>query len=224
MLPFDHTRVLPFPVPDYRRVHELQLELVAERGAGRTADVLLLGEHERVVTLGRGRAGELPALDLPVVPVERGGLATWHGPGQLVVYPIVDLRNVDLSVRAYLRALETACVEVLGTFGVTGTLHEGATGVWVGERKIVSIGVAVRRFVTYHGLALNVAPDLADFHRFEPCGFRPGVMTSLAELLREPPSMAEVTLRTVQALVRTLRLAPPIWERRDDTDDRAAEH
>ena len=210
---FDHTRIVPFPSRDYTSMHRLQQRALADRIALRTPDLIFLGEHDATVTLGRGFRQPPPPLGVPVVAVERGGQATWHGPGQLVGYPILDLRNLDLDVRRYLRELETALIEVVAEFGVEAGVREGATGVWVGQRKIASLGVAVRRHVTYHGFALNVDPDLSQFAQIQPCGFSPEVMTSLTECTGQDCSMAEVTLRTVQSLVRRLRLAPPVWER-----------
>lgn len=209
---FDHTRILPFEPGSYARVHELQQELVAQRVAGAIGDAILVGEHERVVTLGRGTKGPVGALPIPVVAIERGGQATWHGPGQLVAYPIVSLVERRRSIRDYLHALEEAIVRTVAPFGIAAQRKEGATGVWVGERKLASIGVAVRRFVTWHGLALNVAPDLSDFRLIRPCGFEPDVMTSMAELLGSAPPLDEVRQRLVMELVAVLELAPPIWE------------
>jgi lipoate-protein ligase B len=219
-LSFDHTRVVPFravgPAP-YAPLHALQQRLLEERIAERTPDVLLVGEHERVVTLGRATKGPSPALPIPVVAIERGGQATWHGPGQLVVYPIVSLVRSKLDVRGYLHALEEAIVRTIARFGVAGERRDGATGVWVGVRKVASIGVAIRRRVAWHGLALNVAPDLADFGLIDPCGFSSSVMTSMAQLLAQsraaPPAVADVAPVLVDALVRELRLAPAVWER-----------
>jgi lipoyl(octanoyl) transferase len=214
-LAFDRTRVLPFgrrAPADYEPVRALQERLLEERVAGRTPDLILVGEHARVVTLGRGVKGPPPSLPIPVVPIERGGQATWHGPGQLVAYPIVSLADLRLSIRDYLRALEDALLATLAAFGLDGRRVEGATGAWVGERKVASIGVAVRRRCTWHGVALNVAPDLSDFALIEPCGFSPKVMSSMAELLGSEPALREVEARLVRELVRALRLAPPIWE------------
>lgn len=211
---FDRTRVVPFSpatVGSYREVHALQQELLAERIAG-APDTLLIGEHERVVTLGRATPSPPPVLPIPVVAIERGGQATWHGPGQLVAYPIVSLADLELGVRDYLRALETALLATLGAFGLEGARRDGATGAWVGERKVASIGVAVRRHVTWHGIALNVAPDLADFALISPCGFAPTVMTSMAELLRAAPPIERVADVLVLELVKALCLAPPIRE------------
>ena len=186
---------------EYRVAWALQKELVAERLAGRAPDSLLLLEHEPVVTLGRGtkRAflaaggrtvadGAREFLALPggarteLIEVERGGEATWHGPGQLVAYPIVALAPGRRDLHAWMRALEQAVIDTLAGLGLPGAGRvPGATGVWIdGSRKIASIGVAASRWVTYHGLALNVDPDLARFEAIRPCGFEAGVMTSVA--------------------------------------------
>lgn len=216
-LAFDQTRVLPFRPGSYRQVLELQRELREQRIRGETPDLILLGEHERVVTRGRrsgrGNASEPLTQAIPVVEVERGGEDTWHGPGQLVGYPIVNLRDLGLGVRQYMEALEQALIEALAEHDVTAGRRPDGTGVWVGARKIASLGVAVRRSVTCHGFALNVAPDLRDFALIQPCGFAPGVMTSMREVRGTEPSMQEVTLSVLRATVRVLGLAPPIWER-----------
>ena len=186
-------------VMPYRLCWTLQKELVEERLAGRAPDTLLLVEHEPVVTLGRGTRGAFLAggarvvreggsefLELPggaraeVLEVERGGQATYHGPGQLVAYPIVRLRDDRHDLHAWMRALEQAVIDTLAPLGLRAGRREGATGVWIdGERKICSLGVAASRWVTYHGLALNVDPDLSHFAAIQPCGFEAGVMTSV---------------------------------------------
>jgi lipoyl(octanoyl) transferase len=209
---FDHTRIVPFGPGSYAQVHALQQEHVAKRIAGQGGDVILVGQHERVVTLGRGTKELVGGLPIPVVEIERGGQATWHGPGQLVAYPIVSLVERKRSIRDYLHALEEAILRTVAAFGVAARRRDGATGVWVGERKLASIGVAVRRFVTWHGLALNVAPDLSDFRLIRPCGFAPDVMTSMEELLRAAPPIDDVRQRLVAELVAVLGLAPPIWD------------
>ncbi len=209
---FDYTRVLPFPRGGYRAVLELQHRVLEERIRKVVPDTILLGEHERVITLGRATKVKPEGLPLPVVEVERGGQATWHGPGQLVGYPIVDLVTLGISVREYLSSLERALIAALAEFAIAAQSREGATGVWVGDRKVASIGVAVRRFVTYHGFALNHSPDLSDFRFIQPCGFSAEVMTSMEQMLGTPPSFGAVTLSVLRSLVRTLDLAPPIWE------------
>jgi lipoate-protein ligase B len=209
---FDATRIVPFAPGSYARIHALQQEFVARRVAGESGDAILVGEHERVVTLGRGTKEAVEGLPIPVVAIERGGQATWHGPGQLVAYPIVSLTERRQSIRDHLRDLERAIVATVAAFGIAAEWRDGATGVWSGARKLASIGVAVRRWVTWHGLALNVAPDLSDFARIRPCGFEPDVMTSMERLLGRAPPIEEVRQRLVVELVRALRLAPPIWE------------
>jgi lipoyl(octanoyl) transferase len=160
-----------------------QEQLVAERLAGGD-DVLLLLEHPPVYTLGRGGdprfLGAAGAGDVEVVRVGRGGQVTYHGPGQLVGYPIVALRRHRLDVHWYVRTLEQVLIDALGDLGIAAGRREGLTGVWVDDRKIASIGVAIRRWVTWHGFALNVGPDLRGFAPIVPCGIAGVQMTSVA--------------------------------------------
>jgi lipoate-protein ligase B len=173
----------------YGDVLALQRDLAARRVAGTLADdVLLLVEHEPVVTLGRGTL----ATSLPLAPeairaggtavfeVERGGDVTWHGPGQLVGYPILDLRGHREDLHWYLRTLEDALIAALERLGVPAHRHPGRTGVFTAGRKIASIGVHAKRWVTLHGFALNVTNDLAGFDLIVPCGLHDVVMTSVA--------------------------------------------
>lgn len=177
----------------YEEARKLQLELVDQRAAELIPDTVLFLEHEPVITRGRGlqftgkaRQRHMPApAALPVGiefrECERGGDLTYHGPGQLVIYPICKVSDVA----AFLRGLERALTEVLGArYGVAARGCADATGVWAGERKIASIGIAVRKWVTYHGAAINVTNELAPFHLISPCGFSPEVMTRLADLAR----------------------------------------
>ena len=120
-------------------------------------------------------------MDVPVLEVERGGEATYHGPGQLVAYPIMLLEEGDRDLHKYLRRLEQVVINLLSSYGVEGRREEGKTGVWIGDKKVASIGVAVRRWVTWHGIALNVTTDLDAFKSFKPCGLEPNVMTRLAD-------------------------------------------
>jgi lipoate-protein ligase B len=196
----------------YGPVLELQRALVRGRLEGSvTDDLLLLVEHEPVVTLGRGTRSEGTSLLLPfpelerrgydVAEVERGGDVTVHAPGQLVGYPILDLQGHRPDVHWYLRSLEEALVRALQDVGVRAERNPGLTGVWVGPRKIASIGVHVKRWVTLHGFALNVTTDLTRFDVVIPCGIQGVVMTSVA---RELPASAEsATLwdRTREAVI-----------------------
>jgi lipoate-protein ligase B len=180
----------------YEDAHALQQALVEARAQGRVPDTLLFTEHEPVVTLGRGSPErDAAGSGLRVVETERGGEATWHGPGQLVGYPILFLPESRRDLHVYLRELEEVVIRALRDFGVTGARVEGKTGVWVEGRKLCSIGVAVRRWVTWHGFALNVHADLSDFRRFKPCGLDPALMANLAEFARPAPPLADVEKR-----------------------------
>ena len=177
----------------YLEVLELQRSLCRQRMAGeRHDDLLLLVEHERVVTLGRStRASSLPlsatalaARGVPVIEVERGGDATYHGPGQLVGYPVLDLREHREDLHWYLRKLEAVVIAALAELGVPAERNPGLTGVWTRGRKIASIGIHVKQWVTFHGFAVNVTTDLRDFDLIVPCGIDGVVMTSVAAELR----------------------------------------
>ena len=167
---------------------ELQRRLARERIDGRLdRDLLLLLEHPPVVTLGRGAHAEhvLRPEGIDVVEVERGGDVTYHGPGQLVGYPVFDLRGHRQDLHWYLRTLEQALIEGLALLGIPAGRNPGYTGVWTGGRKIASIGVHVKQWVTWHGFALNVSTDLGAFDRIVPCGI-PGVeMTSVRREMRD---------------------------------------
>ena len=191
------------PTP-YREGLALQEALVRQRAAGHGStpgDWLLFPDHPPVLTMGRGGSaaslrverGALGPLGLELVEVQRGGDVTWHGPGQLVGYPIVDLRRRGSDLHAFLRDLESVLIRVLERWGVRPRRVPGRTGVWVGEEKIASIGIAVRGHVSYHGFALNVAPDLGFFELIHPCGLRGIHMTSVAALLgSRAPSLGAV--------------------------------
>jgi lipoyl(octanoyl) transferase len=171
----------------YGEVLALQHRLVAERIAGDRPDTLLLVEHDSVFTLGRQRTSTgnvLEAGTTPVVQVERGGDVTWHGPGQLVGYPIIKLDDGrgERDVHKVLRQLEEGVIVALATCGLEAERKPRYTGVWCQGKKVASLGVAVRGWVTYHGFAINVAPDMAWFTRINPCGLEPGVMGSIASL------------------------------------------
>jgi lipoyl(octanoyl) transferase len=179
--------VIDLGLAPYREVRERQLAEVARRQAGLGDDVLLLVEHPEVITVGRKRE----ALDnvlapgaVEVVEIERGGDATYHGPGQLVAYPIVLLREGERDLHRFLRNLEAAVIAALGRLGLAADREPEKTGVWLGpaeaRRKICSLGIACRRWVTFHGLALNVTTDLSRFATINPCGFEATVMTSVA--------------------------------------------
>jgi lipoate-protein ligase B len=183
-------RVYDLGLMEYGRALELQKLLVSRRPTERY-DSLLLLEHEHVITLGRRTTAQnLKEQPIPVFRVDRGGDATYHGPGQLIGYPIMLLRDHD--VKGYLRRLEAVLIETLRHFGVVGERLEGHTGVWVRGRKVASIGVAVAGWVTYHGFALNVNTDMSYFSLIRPCGLEPEVLTSMKKLLGVEQDMAHV--------------------------------
>lgn len=168
----------------YQEALARQEELVREKIADPSrADELWLLEHEPVYTIGRtpdqSSLRDPAALSHPLVRINRGGQATYHGPGQLVGYPIVDLRTRGQDLHVYLRGLEEALIDGLAAMGVAAQRREGLTGVWVADRKIASIGVGVRRWVAMHGFALNVTGDLAPFQEITPCGIAGVEMTSV---------------------------------------------
>jgi len=154
-----------------------------ERGAA-TADEIWLLEHPPVFTLGMNARREhvLSPGEIPVVQIDRGGQVTYHGPGQLVVYPLIDLRRAALGVRDLVTALERAVIDYVATLGVAAECRADAPGVYVGGRKLASVGIRVRRGASYHGLALNVSMDLEPFRRINPCGYEGLEMTQLAAL------------------------------------------
>jgi lipoate-protein ligase B len=188
-------RLIDLERREYGEVWKLQQELVAARQRDEIADTLVLVEHPEVITLGRrqsSQANVVAAGDIPVFEIERGGDVTYHGPGQLVGYPILKLDGDERDLHAYLRNLEEALIGVCSDVGVEGRRNPGWTGVWIGERKVASLGIAVRRWVTMHGFALNVATDLSRFTAINPCGLDAGVMTSLARECGRPVTLAEI--------------------------------
>jgi lipoyl(octanoyl) transferase len=178
----------------------------AERAAD-TPDELWFLEHPPVFTLGMNasRAHLLAPGDIPVVQIDRGGQVTYHGPGQLVVYPLVDLARAALSVRAFVTALEQAVVALAADYGISAQARRDAPGVYVAGRKLASVGVRVRRPGSYHGLALNVALDLEPFSRINPCGYAGLAMTQLAEL-GGPRTVAAAASALEPHLLRSLAL------------------
>ena len=200
----------------YRKALAFQHRAVELRSRGEAPDVLYVVEHDPVLTVGRsGREGNLRAGDaeltragIEVVPVERGGDVTYHGPGQIVGYPIVDLTGLPggRDLHRYLRDLEEALIACLASFGLDAARRPPYTGVWVGDRKVAAIGVAVRHWVAFHGFALNVEPDMSHFDLIHPCGIRDLGVASMAGLLGSAPPRETVIARLADAFSR-------VWER-----------
>ncbi len=168
---------------DYRETWQAMLDFTATRG-DETLDEIWFLEHPPVFTLGLAGKTEhvLTPGDIEVIPIDRGGQVTYHGPGQLVVYPLLDLKRLKLGVRALVCALEKAVVDVLAGYGINAVPKADAPGVYVDGRKIAALGLRVRRGCTYHGLAFNVEMDLEPFKRINPCGFAGLETTQVADL------------------------------------------
>jgi lipoyl(octanoyl) transferase len=191
----------------YAESLELQRRLVEERKADRTGDVLLLVEHPHVLTLGVRTGGgrrhilvpdeRLTSLGIDVFEAGRGGDVTYHGPGQLVGYPIIDLKPDRCDVHRYVRDLEDVLIRTVADFGIAAARVDGLTGVWAGDDKLAAIGVRISRWVTSHGFALNVTTDLDYFRLIVPCGIADRGVTSMAKLLKRRVTLAEVEPRLV---------------------------
>ena len=183
---------------DYLDALALQEQLVERKQLEPSADILLFVEHPHVYTLGRGgdKANILAPREIPVYRTSRGGDVTYHGPGQLVVYPIIDLRSkLRKDVHRYVRNLESSAIRALKDFGLEAARRSPYTGIWIGDKKIAAIGVAVRRCVTFHGLALNVNTDLSYFSRIVPCGLAWADVTSMERELGAEQNFAKVRER-----------------------------
>jgi lipoate-protein ligase B len=183
--------IIDLGLVDYRKAWDLQHHLWAKRTEGSLPDLLLLLEHPHVITLGRrGNRSHLivspealEAMKIPVIHVERGGDITYHGPGQIVVYPILDLKDYGYRLIRYVDQLEEVVLRVLKDFGIEGRRDPSNRGVWVDEDKIASVGVAIKRGVSFHGVALNYETDLKYFDLIHPCGLEGKKMTMMAKIL-----------------------------------------
>jgi lipoate-protein ligase B len=205
----------------YADAFKIQIELHRACASGETPGILILLEHDPVVTMGVKTSRDnllaseelLTARGIELARTDRGGDITYHGPGQLVGYPIIRLRDHCADVHHYLRTLEQTIIDTLAHFGLAGT-RQGPAGVWVGDKKICSIGVAVRKWITYHGFALNVDPDMSHFTLINPCGLRSEQLTSLRELLGQAPPMDEVRAACAAAFACNFAVDLVPWEGR----------
>ena len=194
------TRNLDWGRTGYEFARQQQDALVAQRNAGAIGDTLVFTEHEPVYTLGVRKdsvdhllwdAAELRTRGIALTQTNRGGDITYHGPGQIVGYPIVNLA-ARKDLHAYLRLLEQILINTVGTFGLAAARRPGKTGIWLGTRKIAAIGVAVKKWTAYHGFALNVNPDLTPFSGIVPCGITDGSVTSMQLELGDTLALTEV--------------------------------
>ena len=207
-------QVISLPgLQSFQEVFHLQEKLLDQRIRDEIPDTLIFCEHQPVITRGRGLQrveGRIErASPLPFVPegtesidTNRGGDLTWHGPGQLVLYPIVKLggdgvigKKIGQDVNAYIRFLENIFIDILSEWGIEASSKPGGSGVWIGPKKVASVGIALRRWVSYHGIALNVVNDLSPFQLFDPCGFEASVMTRLIDLHLPSPGFFQADWR-----------------------------
>ena len=201
----DSLHVMDLGRLEYRAALAVQERVLREKTLGAGDDCLILVEHPHVITTGRrdARAHVLDPGGVPVHATSRGGDVTYHGPGQLVAYPIIDLKSRQRrAVHRYLHRLEQVIIDVLESFGLEGARRPPFTGVWTGDRKICAIGIAVKRGVTYHGAALNVAPDLDYFRRIVPCGLEWAQVTSIEREVGRSVDMETVKSLLAQGFCR----------------------
>ena len=200
-------QILDLGLRDYEEVWNLQKTVHAKRVAGEIPNLLILVEHNPVITMGK--SGKESNVRFPVdllkekgveyFQIERGGDVTYHGPGQLVGYPIFDVRDGLAGIKPFINGVEQAIIAMLGDFGIEGYSKEGMIGVWTEHGKICSIGVAVKRWVSYHGFALNVNTDLTYFDLIVPCGLKNVEMTSMQKILGRAISMEKVKAKVVKS-------------------------
>ncbi|MBS3978028.1 MAG: lipoyl(octanoyl) transferase LipB [Syntrophomonadaceae bacterium] len=199
----------------YLEACQLQKRLAAEVIQGERGDTLILTEHPPLLTIGAaGDRGNILAspqalaqAGIEIYSADRGGDVAYHGPGQLVGYPVLHLDRHGKDVKDYLRRLEEVLIRTLAGFGLAGHRAPGYTGVWVADAKIAAIGIGVKKWVTFHGFALNVDPDLSHFSLIHPCGIRDKRVTSLAELLPQAPDWREVSARVAVHFAQVFNLA-----------------
>lgn len=192
---------------EYGHCLRLQHALLQLRQNSMICDTLLLTEHDPVVTFGRGFRGELPSLPVPAFQIERGGEGTYHAPGQLVAYPILNLMENDIGIRTLVSRVLGAAVTALREQGISSEARFEPVGVWAGEKKIASLGIAVKRWVTFHGVAVNLNNSLEGFHYISPCGMSPSMITSAHQLLGREVDFNAVSEEFVDAFMNVFGFA-----------------
>ena len=194
--------ILDLGKADYTETWEIQKELQSKRILGQIDDQLLLVEHPPVYTLGKNAPMDDLLIkdndDISIIQTDRGGKITFHGPGQLVGYPIIDLNNYKRSISWYMRELEQLIINVLLDYNINSQRKKGLTGIWVKDKKIAALGVRISRWVTMHGFSLNVNPDLSYYESIVPCGITDFGVTSMAEILEKKcPEISDTKLKII---------------------------
>ena len=198
--------ILDLGKSDYREAWELQKKLQSQRISGEIDDLLLLVEHFPVYTLGKNAPKEHllnnKSGNISIVQSDRGGNVTFHGPGQLVGYPILDLNNYKRSITWYMRELEKLIINTLNDYNIKAERKKGLTGVWVNDKKIAALGVRISKWVTMHGFSLNINPDLKYYQGIIPCGISQYGVTSMANILGDSaPEMSEIKKKIVRQFI-----------------------
>jgi lipoate-protein ligase B len=200
--------IIDLGLVDYEKAYEIQKGLVKRRRLGEVEDSVILAEHKSVFTIGRtGKRenllvseGDLSKMGISLLCADRGGDITFHGPGQLVIYPIFDLKRRKTDLHRYLRDLETVCIDFLRQYSIQGGRVVGRTGVWIHDKKVCSIGIGASDWVTYHGMAVNINVDLRFFRMINPCGMKDAEVTSMNRVLSHDIRMGQAKERMLAAL------------------------
>ena len=191
--------IIDLGLTEYQRALEIQKILVKERLNNSTPDTLLLVEHPHVVTLGKQTSpNDVLNNSIPIVKIDRGGSATYHGPGQLIGYIIMDLRSKGISVPVLISKIHEIIILTLDELDIKAKREKNDTGVWIGQKKIASIGLSVRNWITYHGFSLNVNTDLERFNAIRPCGYDSQVMTSVNSIKRKEYSKEVIQTKIIR--------------------------
>ncbi len=209
------TYQLDLGIMSYESVWHLQRKIVATKIDRSLPDMLIVVEHRPVYTVGKGKLKTNISFDedfirskgAEIFYVERGGDVTWHGPGQLVFYPIFNLKDQNLGLKEFVCLLEEAIIGTLKEFDLEGGHRQGMRGVWVGDQKIASIGLAVKKWISYHGIALNVSPDMSFFNGITPCGLNDIKMVSMQCLLKNTVSIFQVKKVLLNSITETFKLS-----------------
>jgi len=198
--------ILDLGLSDYNDTWKLQKKLQSKRILGEIEDHLLLVEHPPVFTLGKNASKQHiinNSEDVSIIQTDRGGNITFHGPGQLVCYPILDLNHYKRSITWYMRELEQLIINVLGEYDIKASRKKGLTGTWVKDKKIAALGVRISRWVTMHGFSLNINPDLNFYKNIIPCGIKEYGVTSMAKIMgNEVPSMEEIKTKMKKRFIK----------------------
>ena len=191
--------ILDLGLTEYQRALDIQKTLVKERLDNSTSDTLLLVEHPHVVTLGKQtNPNDVLNNSIPIVKIDRGGSATYHGPGQLIGYIIMDLKSNGISVPVLISKIHEIIILTLDELDIKAKREKNDTGVWIGQKKIASIGLSVRNWITYHGFSLNVNTDLERFNTIRPCGYDSQVMTSVNSITRKEYSKEVIQTKVIR--------------------------